>query len=163
VNCVGMGHSAIELRPITSLLSPRECARQAVLFLESGRALRELSLGSKKSPSFLKGRGLSLTTVRYLKSPVSPSLQPCNAAFGSATFGPPVLPYRSKFSDCPAGAVANSYPTLDLLWDNVIAGPWGWPRSTVLAQVPARHPGGGSGRLQNARADDSRQRTLYVG
>ena len=76
VNCVGMGHSAIELRPITSLLSPRECARQAVLFLESGRALRELSLGSKKSPSFLKGRGLSLTTVRYLKSPVSPSPNP---------------------------------------------------------------------------------------
>ena len=51
-----------------------------------------------------------------------------------------VSPYRSKFSDCPADAVPNSYPKLDLLWDNVIAGPWGWLRSTVLAQVPARHP-----------------------
>ena len=44
--------------------------------------------------------------------------------------------YRSKFLDCLAGAVPNSYPTLDLLWDNVIARPWGTPRSTVLAQVP---------------------------
>ena len=46
--------------------------------------------------------------------------------------------YRSKFSDCPAGVVPNSYPKFDVLWDNVIAGAWGWPRSTVLAQVPAR-------------------------
>ena len=46
--------------------------------------------------------------------------------------------YRSKFSDCPAGVVPNSYPKFDVLWDNVIAGPWGWPRSTVLTQVPAR-------------------------
>jgi hypothetical protein len=77
---------------------------------------------SKKSPGSLNGRGLSLTTVRHLKSPVSPSPQPCNAAFGSAAFGPPVSLYRSKFSDCPADAVPNSYPKLDLLWDNVIAG-----------------------------------------
>ena len=41
--------------------------------------LRELLFDSKKSPGFLKGRGLSLTTVRHLKSPVSPSPQPCNA------------------------------------------------------------------------------------
>ena len=34
--------------------------------------------------------------------------------------------------------VPNSYPKFDVLWDNVIAGPWGWPRSTVLTQVPAR-------------------------
>jgi hypothetical protein len=33
-------------------------------------------------------------------------------------------PYRFKFADCLAGAVPNSYPKLDLLWDNVIAGPW---------------------------------------
>ena len=33
VNRVGMGNSAIEPRPITSLPSPRECARYAVLFL----------------------------------------------------------------------------------------------------------------------------------
>jgi hypothetical protein len=26
------------------------------------------------------------------------------------------------------GAVANSYPNVDLLWDNVITGPWGTPR-----------------------------------
>ena len=57
--------------------------------------------------------------------------------------------YRSKFSDCPDGAVRNSYPKLDLPWENVIEGPWGWPRSTVLAQVPARHPPcDGSGRLR---------------
>jgi hypothetical protein len=90
--------------------------------------------------------------VRHLKSPVSPSPQPCNAAFGSAAFGPPVSLYRSKFSDCPADAVPNSYPKLDLLWDNVIAGPWGWPPSTVLAQVPARHPPcDGSGHLPFAK------------
>jgi hypothetical protein len=47
--------------------------------------------------------------------------------------------YRSKFLDCPAGAVPNSYPKLDLLWDNLIAGPWGWPRSDSAREVPARH------------------------
>ena len=30
------------------------------------------------------------------------------------------LPF--KFSDCPADAVRNSYPQLDLLWDNVMRG-----------------------------------------
>jgi len=84
--------------------------------------LRELSLDSKESPGFLKGRGLSLTTVRHLKSPVSLSPQPCNAAFGSAAFGLPVSLYRSKFSDCMADTVPNSYPKLDLLWDNVMRG-----------------------------------------
>jgi len=33
--------------------------------------------------------------------------------------------YRSKFLDCLRDAVANSYPNVDLLWDNVITGPWG--------------------------------------
>jgi hypothetical protein len=33
-----------------------------------------------------------------------------------------VSPYRSKFSDCPTDAVPNSYPKLDLLWDNVMRG-----------------------------------------
>src|SRR5258707_15446781 len=52
-----------------------------------------------------------------------------------------VLLYRSKFLDCLRGAVANSYPNVDLLWDNVIAGPWGWPRSTVLAKSrPVTNP-----------------------
>src|SRR5262249_61679719 len=40
--------------------------------------------------------------------------------------------------DCLTGAVPNSYPHVDLLWDSVIAGPWGWARSTVQARVPAR-------------------------
>ena len=39
--------------------------------------------------------------------------------------------YRSKFLDCLRGAVANSYPNVDLLWDNVITGPWGTPRKSV--------------------------------
>jgi hypothetical protein len=43
-----------------------------------------------------------------------------------------------QISDCLAGAVSNSYRKVDLLWDTVIAGPWGWPRSTVQALVPAR-------------------------
>src|SRR5262249_8221070 len=46
--------------------------------------------------------------------------------------------YRSKFTDWLAGAVPNSYPNVDLLWDSLIAGPWGWPRSTVQARVPTR-------------------------
>jgi hypothetical protein len=33
--------------------------------------------------------------------------------------------YRSKFLDRLRGAVANSYPNVDLLWHNVITGPWG--------------------------------------
>jgi len=33
--------------------------------------------------------------------------------------------YRSKFLDGLRGVVANSYPNVDLLWDNVITGPWG--------------------------------------
>src|SRR5262249_14139183 len=45
---------------------------------------------------------------------------------------------------CPAGAVPNSYPKLDLLWDNLIAGPWGWPHSTVLAKSrPVTNPSTG--------------------
>ena len=47
------------------------------------------------------------------------------------TLGSAVSPYRSKFADCMAGAVPNSYPKLDLLWDNVIAGPWGTPRKKM--------------------------------
>jgi hypothetical protein len=71
--------------------------------------------------------------------------------------------YRSKFADCPAGAVANNYPKRDLLWDNVVAGPW--ERPAKVSQLPARRFADTAGRanLQNARADDSRQRTLYVG
>ena len=58
--------------------------------------------------------------------------------------GPAVLLYRSKSLDCLTGAVANSYPNVDLLWDNVIAGPWGWPRSTVLAKSrPVTNPSAG--------------------
>src|SRR5262245_32326385 len=51
VNCVGMGNSAIEPRPITSLPSPRECARQAVLFLVARGALREPRLIQRKAPA----------------------------------------------------------------------------------------------------------------
>src|SRR5262249_60418689 len=58
--------------------------------------------------------------------------------------GSAVLLYRSKFLDCLRGAVASSYPNVDLLWDNVIAGPWGWPRSTVLAKSrPVTNPSAG--------------------
>src|SRR5262249_59517678 len=60
--------------------------------------------------------------------------------------GSAVLLYRSKFLDCLRGAVASSYPNVDLLWDNVIAGPWGWPRSTVLAKSrPVTNPSAGRG------------------
>ena len=60
------------------------------------------------------------------------------------TLGLRFLLYRSKFLDCLTGAVANSYPNVDLLWDNVIAGPWGWPRATVLAKSrPVTNPSAG--------------------
>src|SRR5262249_17562792 len=49
-----------------------------------------------------------------------------------------VTPYRSKFSDCSVGTVANSYPNVDLLWDNVIAGLPSWPRNSASCKVPAR-------------------------
>ena len=39
--------------------------------------------------------------------------------------------YRSKFTDCVAGAVPNGYPKLDLLWHNVIAGPRATPRKSA--------------------------------
>src|SRR5262249_14057770 len=59
--------------------------------------------------------------------------------------------YRAKFSDGPTDAVPNSYPKLRSAVGQCDAGPWGWPRSTVLAQVPARHPPcDGSGRLRQA-------------
>jgi len=75
-----------------------------------------------------------------------------NEARGRQDIESAVSIYRSKFLDCPAGAVPNSYPNVDLLWDNVIAGPWGWPRSTEPAQVPARRvPLGGSGILTICR------------
>ena len=53
--------------------------------------------------------------------------------------------YRSKFSDCPDGAVRNSYPKLDLPWENVIAGPWGWPPLNGASASPgpsSRHAAG---------------------
>ena len=59
--------------------------------------------------------------------------------------------YRSKFLDCLRGAVANSYPNVDLLWDNVITGPWGAPRKKVSNANP-----GPSFPLHGARADESR-------
>src|SRR5262249_12681513 len=65
-------------------------------------------------------------------------------ARNAVPFGRAVSLYRSKFLDCPAGAVPNSYPKLDLLWDNLIAGPWGWPHSTVLAKSrPVTNPSTG--------------------
>jgi len=52
----------------------------------------------KKKPRLAsKGRGLSLTRVRHLQSPASPSPQCCNAALGSTLFGSPVSLYRSKW------------------------------------------------------------------
>src|SRR5262249_42390160 len=74
--------------------------------------------------------------------------------------GSAVLLYRSKFSDCPVGMVANSYPNVDLLWDNVIAGPWGVAPLYSASASPGPSFPGTPGSLQNARADDSRQRTL---
>ena len=95
--------------------------------------LRELSFDSKKSPGFLKGRGLSLTTVRHLKSPASPSPQPCAMLFGSAAFGPRGFALPSQIFRLPSRTVANSYPNVDLLWDNVIAGLPSWPRNGASA------------------------------
>ena len=73
-----------------------------------------------------------------------------NSAFGSAPLGGFD---RSKFADCPAGAVPNSYPKLDLLWDNVIAGPWERPTKVSDSQLPARRFADTAGHLQNARAE----------
>jgi len=58
--------------------------------------LRELSLDSKESPGFLKGRGLSLTTVRHLKSPITSTLQCCIRFRGvrSAGFALPFQIFR---------------------------------------------------------------------
>ena len=49
--------------------------------------------------------------------------------------------YRSKFLDCLRGAVANSYPNVDLMWDNVITGPWGTQkcRTADLCSLSAGH------------------------
>jgi hypothetical protein len=70
--------------------------------------------------------------------------------------------YRSNFADCPAGAVANSYPKPDLLWDNVVAGPWERPAKVSNSQLPAPRFADTAGRanLQNARADDPSTNSL---
>ena len=63
-----------------------------------------------------------------------------------------VTTYRSKFSDCSVGTVANSYPNVDLLWDNVIAGLPSWPRNSASCKSrPDVTRCGGSGRLRYAR------------
>jgi hypothetical protein len=98
---------------------------------------------------------------RAVASPVSPSPNPAMLHSAPRHSVRAVSLYRSKFSDWPAGAVPNSYPKLDLLWDNLIAGLLPWLRygaSCSPGPLVVR-----SGRLQNARADDSGQRTLYVG
>ena|SRR6516225_3920303 len=62
--------------------------------------------------------------------------------------GSAVSLYRSEFLDCLRGAETNSYPNVDPLWDNVIAGPKGWPAPIVIAKSrPVTLPYGGSGRF----------------
>ena len=86
-----------------------------------------------------------------------PSNPPCNVALfknlesvaiAPQLLGarPPVSRYRSKFSDCPAGAVANSYPKLDQLWDNVIAGAVGNAPQKCLTASPGPSPRHAAGR-----------------
>jgi hypothetical protein len=65
-------------------------------------------------------RGLKLSTVT--------ARQLC---IWSARFRFTVL----NFFDCLRGAVANSYPNVDLLWDNVITGPWG-TQKCLIANPP---------------------------
>src|SRR5215470_752246 len=63
----------------------------------SGLSHLHRSFPLKKKPRLAsKGRGLSLTRVRHLQSPASPSPQCCNAALGSTLFGSPVSLYRSN-------------------------------------------------------------------
>jgi hypothetical protein len=67
-----------------------------------------------------------------------------------------VTPYRSKFLDCSVGTVANSYPNVDLLWDNVIAGLPSWPRNGASCKSrPVVIRCGGSGRLRYAKRVNS--------
>jgi hypothetical protein len=84
--------------------------------------------------------------VRHLKSPVSPSPQPCNAAFGSAAFGPRGFALPFQIFRLPGRTVANSYPNVDLLWDNVIAGPWGVPPLYSARASPGQSVPGKAGR-----------------
>ena len=55
--------------------------------------------------------------------------------------------YRSKFLDCLRGAVTNSYPNVDLLWDNVIEHPFGLAPTVIAKSWPVTLPYGGSGRF----------------
>src|SRR6516164_8856410 len=59
--------------------------------------------------------------------------------------------YRSKFTDCLGDAVPNSYPKLDLPWDNIIAGHWGWPRKSADSKSrPVAYPSAGRDTLRYA-------------
>ena len=73
-------------------------------------------------------KGVHTLTLRLIeeKDPAQLAAIPVDIRLGT-TLVRAVLLYRSKFSDCPAGAVPNSYPKLDLLWDNVIVGPGDGP------------------------------------
>ena len=72
---------------------------------------------------FSRIKGVHTLTLRLIeeKDPAQLAAIPVDIRLGT-TLVRAVLLYRSKFSDCPAGAVPNSYPELDLPWDNVIAG-----------------------------------------
>jgi hypothetical protein len=83
--------------PQGEMTQPRPCAS-----LPWRPSLRTGRVPERKAP--LRA-GLEVDRVRHLKSPVSPSPQRCNAAFGSAVFGPRGFALRSKFSDCPVGTV----------------------------------------------------------
>src|SRR5215471_16192794 len=94
--------------------------------------------GFKEKPRLPKGTGLEFDNGETLEVScltITLTLQR-RIRFRGVRLTGFALPFQ--ISDCLAVAVPNSYPKPDLLWDNVIAGPWGWPRSTVLAQVPAR-------------------------
>ena len=76
--------------------------------------------------SHILGRLHADTSINQRKDPAQLPAIPVDIRLGT-TLVRAVLLYRSKFSDCSAGAVPNSYPELDLLWDNVIAGPGDGP------------------------------------
>src|SRR5262249_4820975 len=92
----------------------------------TGGPLRD---SGESAGAFMGLPGYPLATLSRLIEKKSPGQ--CRIRFRAVSL------YRSKFTERLAGAVLNSYPNVDLPWDNVNAGAMGMapPRSTVQARV----------------------------
>src|SRR5262252_2534515 len=104
----------------------------------TGGPLRD---SGESAGAFMGLPGYPLATLSRLIEKKSPGQ--CRIRFRAVSL------YRSKSTERLAGAVLNSYPNVDLRWDNVYAGAMGMAPALQCKREsrPVAYPLGGSGTL----------------